>query len=78
MLVDDRDCVAYSLTGLRLQDNAGQGLALQDGKNVLVLLDTRQDAQRAWDIAKQFTRLCSIGRGNKRPNQRDYVVQYWK
>jgi hypothetical protein len=44
----------------------------------VLLADTKDDAQKAWEVAQAHSRQCFIGRGNRRANQRDYIVQYWK
>jgi eukaryotic-like serine/threonine-protein kinase len=72
------DCQAYDRTALRIMEVGPQGWLLTDGKLRLTLADNQKDGKRAWDIALQNTQLCFIGRGNRRPNHRDYVVQYWK
>jgi serine/threonine protein kinase len=76
--IDVEDCVRYDRAVLRIADAGAQGLVLTDGKARLLAADSRQDAQKAWDIAQQHQALCFIGRGNHRVNQRDYIVQYWK
>jgi hypothetical protein len=55
-----------------------QGFVLADARQRLLLADTKEDARRAWEIAQRHGAQCFIGRGNRRPNQRDYIVQYWR
>ena len=77
--IDAEDCEAYSRSALRVVDQGPQGFAVLEGTGRrLVQADNQADAQMARTIAQQHTRLCFIGRGNKRPNQRDYIVQYWR
>jgi hypothetical protein len=77
-VLDVEDCQRYDRANLRIQDVAGQGWMLTDGKQRLTMADTQADAKHAWDIALANDQFCFIGRGNRRPNHRDYVVQYWK
>ena len=76
--IEAEDCVGYNRAGLSIKDLGAQGLMVVDGRSLVIRADTREDAQRIWEIAQQSTRQCFIGRGNKRPNERDYIVQYWK
>ena len=76
--IDVEDCVRYDKATLRIAEAGAQGFVLTDGRSRLLAADTRKDAQKAWDIAQQHSMLCFIGRGNRRLNQRDYIVQYWK
>jgi hypothetical protein len=78
MAVENNDCGTFAPTQLRIADNGPQGFALMDGKRALLQADTRDDAQKIWEVAQQYTAQCFIGRGNRRPNQRDYIVQYWR
>ena len=76
--IDAEDCVALDKPALRIADQGPQGWVLADSRRVLLLADSRADAQKAWEIAQRHSALCFIGRGNTRPNQRDYLVQYWR
>ena len=77
-VIDAEDCVRFDAGALRIAESGAQGFVLTDGRSRLLAADTRKDAQKAWDIAQKHSMLCFIGRGNRRLNQRDYIVQYWK
>ena len=77
-VIDAEDCVRYDAGALRIAESGAQGFVLTDGRSRLLAADSRKDAQKAWDIAQKHSMLCFIGRGNRRLNQRDYIVQYWK
>jgi hypothetical protein len=77
-VIDAEDCVRYDRAALRIVEQGAQGFVLTDQRSRLLAADTQKDAQKAWDIAQKHTMLCFIGRGNRRVNQRDYIVQYWK
>jgi hypothetical protein len=72
------DCRGYDRASLAIKTIGAAGFSIEDRNGRLLLADTKQDAQRAWDVAKDHLALCTIGRRNGRPNQRDYMVQYWK
>jgi hypothetical protein len=77
-VIDAEDCVRYDRAALRIVEQGAQGFVLTDQRSRLLAADTQKDAQKAWDIAQKHAMLCFIGRGNRRVNQRDYIVQYWK
>jgi serine/threonine protein kinase len=77
-VIDVEDCYRYNRQNLRVQEVSGQGWMLTDGKQPLTMVDTQADGKRAWDLALGNSEFCFIGRGNRRQNHRDYVVQYWK
>jgi Bacterial Ig-like domain (group 2) len=78
IVVENEDCEPFTPAQLRITDNGAQGFTLLDGRKTLVVADSRDDAQKIWEVAQQHSAQCFIGRGNRRPNQRDYVVQYWR
>ena len=77
-VIDAEDCVPYDRASLRVAEVGAQGFVLADARQRLLLADTKEDARRAWEIAQRHDAQCFIGRGNRRPNQRDYIVQYWR
>jgi len=42
------------------------------------MLDNEQDAKCALALAKNHTKQCFIGRDNRRPNRKDFIVLYWE
>ena len=77
-VIDAEDCIRYNKAALRSFEVGATGWLLADDRTRLLAADTREDAKHAWDLAQAHDAVCYIGRGNLRPNQRDYVVQYWK
>jgi hypothetical protein len=43
----------------------------------MLMLDNRADAERALALARMHTAHCFIGRDNRRPNRRDFIMEYW-
>ena len=78
LAIDGEQCFAYSRSALRVVENGAQGFSLADPPRRLLLADTKADAEKIWEHAQQHSQMCFIGQGNRRPNQRDYIAQYWK
>jgi hypothetical protein len=76
--IPDEDCTEYDSATLAFGDMGASGFGVRDNRRQVTLADTKADAEKAWTIAKAHRALCTIGRRNKRPNQRDYMVQYWR
>lgn len=71
------DCLSYNPHDLKIVDEGASGWLLTDGRSRMLVLDDRQDAERALALARRHTSHCFIGRDNNRPNRRDYVHEYW-
>ena len=76
--IPKEDCREYDRATLSIKNIGAAGFSIEDRNGRLLLADTKVDAQKAWDVAKDHLALCVIGRRNGRPNQRDYMVQYWR
>ena len=74
------DCIPYDPETLAIRDEGEKGwmLTSNDGSHWMALLDNEQDAEAALALARRHKALCFIGRGNRRPKRRDYIVNYWK
>ena len=77
-VIQPERCTPYDRRALKLVDRHERGFDLVAGGTRLLIAASREDAQHAWEIAQQSSALCDIGGENRRPNQRDYVVQYWR
>jgi hypothetical protein len=73
-----RDAVAYDPANVIVVDIGAPGWRLQDGNHLLALLDNQGDALAALAVVKQYHKMCYIGRGNTRPEHRQYVMTYWQ
>lgn len=71
------DCLSYDPRSLRIVNEGEAGWLLTDGRSRMAMLDTEADARKALALAQRHTAQCFIGRGNRRPNRRDYIVTYW-
>jgi hypothetical protein len=72
------DCIYYNREALEVIDEGERGWLLTDGRSRMLGLDNEEDARAALALARRHTAQCFIGRNNRRPNRRDYIVQYWK
>jgi hypothetical protein len=73
------DCIPYNPADLKLTDLGPGGWMLEraDGAKFR-LFDNRADAETGLAVAKAHSSLCYIGRGNKRPNRYEYIMEIWK
>lgn len=44
----------------------------------MLLLDNEADAQKALQVARRHGAQCFIGRDNRRPDRRRYILNYWR
>ena len=72
------DCISYNTRSLRIVDEGVNGWLLTDGRSRMLTLDNEEDATAALALARGHTQQCFIGRDNRRPNRKDYIVEYWK
>jgi hypothetical protein len=72
-----QDCLSYNPNSLRIENEGASGWLLTDGSSRMLTLDNRADAERAIALARRHTAHCFIGRDNRRPNRRDFIMEYW-
>jgi hypothetical protein len=77
-VIPNEDCIPYNPDTLRIVDEGANGFLLTDGHSRMAMYATRADADEGLRLAKLYTKQCFIGRGNHRPNRKDYIVEYWK
>src|SRR5262245_28803294 len=71
------DSLAYNPKDLQIVDEGPSGWLLTDGRSRMLMLDNKEDAEKALALARRHTSHCFIGRSNTRPNRKDYVYEYW-
>jgi len=59
-------------------DRGALGWQIQDGASMLELADDAGDAAAMLTVIKRHSRVCFIGRSNRRPNRKDYIMTYWE
>jgi len=73
-------CVPYDPAGLKLVQLPRTGdwqLQRADGA-IFKLFANREDAEAGLAVAREHTQLCYIGKGNTKPDRRNYIMEYWK
>lgn len=72
------DCISYDPNRLSVADAGAPGWRLQAGDMWMSIFDNQRDAENALAVVRKYSQQCFIGRGNSRPNRKDYIVQYWQ
>jgi hypothetical protein len=72
------DAIPYNPRNVVAEDLDAKGWRLKEGNHWMVLADDFDDALAVLRIIERYTRLCFIGRGNKRPNRKQYIMTYWE
>jgi hypothetical protein len=72
------DCVSYNPSNLTVVASAGGTWTLRDGSHAMKVLATKSDADAAKSVARLWTQLCFIGRGNDRDDRYRYIITFWK
>ena len=72
------DCIPYNPNNVVAEDLDAQGWRLKDGNHWMVLAHDFNDALSILRWIERYTRICFIGRGNQRPNRKQYIMTYWE
>ncbi len=72
------DCIPYSPNNVVAEDLDAKGWRIKDGRHWMLLAHDLNDALAILRIVERHTRMCFIGRGNKRPNRKSYIMTYWE
>jgi len=72
------DALPYTPGNVRAEDRNASGWTLVDGDHQMVIAHDFNDALAALSVVERHSRMCFIGRGNKRPNRKDYIMTYWE
>ncbi|WP_326555005.1 hypothetical protein [Micromonospora sp. NBC_01813] len=71
------DCVGYDPANLSVTQQ-GDAWLMRDGNHAIKLFATSLDAQDGVKVARNWTQICYIGRGNERADRRRYIVTYFQ
>jgi hypothetical protein len=71
------DCVSYNPANLTVTAN-GDAWILRDGNHSMLLFDTAADAEDGRRVARNWKKLCFIGRGNTSADRYRYITTYFK
>jgi hypothetical protein len=72
------DCIPYNPNNVVAEDLDAKGWRIRDGRHWMLLAHDMNDALAILRIVERHTRMCFIGRGNKRPNRKSYIMTYWE
>jgi len=72
------DCIPYHPNNVVAEDLDAQGWRIKDGNHWMLLANDMNDALAILRIVERYTKMCFIGRGNKRPNRKNYIMTYWE
>lgn len=74
------DCISYDASTVTTNYAAGVW-SIRAGTTELVRVfggPDDPDGEHALNVAKRYTKVCFIGRGNWRDNATEYVFEYWR
>ncbi|MFY1695268.1 hypothetical protein [Solwaraspora sp. WMMA2101] len=71
------DCVGYDPANLTIQQQ-GDAWLMRDGNHAIKNFATKVDAEDGVKVARNWTRICYIGRGNDRPDRHRYIITYFQ
>jgi hypothetical protein len=71
------DCVSYDPENLTVEA-VGDLWRLRSGGHLMQMFATEADAGAGLANARNWTRMCFIGRGTERPDRYFYVKTYWQ
>lgn len=71
------DCVGYDPANLSVTQQ-GDAWLMRDGNHAIKIFATSLDAQDGVKVARNWTKICYIGRGNERADRHRYIVTYFQ
>jgi hypothetical protein len=72
------DAIPYDPRNVVATDLDAQGWRLQEGNHWMLLAHDMNDALAMLQVVERSSRMCFIGRNNKRPNRKDYIMTYFE
>ena len=72
------DAIPYNPANVTAEDLDAKGWRIRDGKMSMLMAHDLNDALGALRIVERYSRQCFIGRGNTRPNRKQYIMTYWE
>ncbi len=72
------DCIPYDPDNVVAEDLDAKGWRLREGNHWMLMAHDMNDALAVLRLIERHTRMCFIGRGNPRPNKKDYIMTYWE
>jgi C1A family cysteine protease len=72
------DSIPYNPVTVVAEDLDAQGWRLKAGNLWMVLAHDMNDALAILGVIERYSRMCFIGRNNRRPNRKNYIMTYWE
>ncbi|HAC20726.1 MAG TPA: hypothetical protein DCF91_01350 [Porphyromonadaceae bacterium] len=72
------DCIPYNPNNVVAHDIDAAGWRIQEGNHWMLIAHDMNDALAMLGVVERYTRMCFIGRDNKRPNRKDYIMTYFE
>ena len=72
------DCIPYNPNNVVATDLDAKGWRINEGRHWMLMAHDLNDALAMLRIVERHTRMCFIGRGNKRPNRKSYIMTYFE
>lgn len=72
------DSIPYNPANIVAEHLSEQGWRLKEGGHWMQMAHDFNDALALLQVAERHTKMCFIGRSNKRSNRRGYIMTYWE
>ena len=71
-----QDLISYNPNNLAAVSMGDQGWSIRDGNHMMFIADNEADAKAIISILKNYTKVGFIGRDNKQPDRKNYIMTY--
>lgn len=72
-----KDCVTYD-PALLTVEALGEAWRLRSGSHAMKVFDTKAEAEDGLKVARNWSSLCFIGRGNDKADRYRFIINYWE
>jgi C1A family cysteine protease len=72
------DAIPYQPTKVKALDLDADGWRIHEGDHWMLMAHDMNDALAVLQVVERHSRLCFIGRGNQRPNRKNYIMSYFE
>lgn len=72
------DPIPYQAANVKALDLDAQGWRLHEGDHWMLMANDMNDVLAMLQAVERYSQMCFIGRGNNRPNRKDYIMTYFE
>jgi C1A family cysteine protease len=72
------DGIPYRPANVKALDLDSDGWRIHEGDHWMLMAHDMNDALAVLQVVERYSRMCFIGRNNKRPNRKDYIMTYFE